>query len=55
MSWHLGKLRLAGLVVTRRSGRETLCRIVPEAFESFVARERLVLGLANGRSTKAAS
>lgn len=55
VSWHVGKLRIAGLVDTRRSGRETVCRIVPEAFESFVARERLVLGLANSRSTKAAS
>ena len=55
VSWHVGKLRIAGLVDTRRSGRETVCRIVPEAFESFVARERLVLGLANGRATKAAS
>lgn len=55
VSWHIGKLRLAGLVDTRRSGRETFCRILPEAFDSFVARERLVLGLANGRPTKAAS
>lgn len=55
VSWHLGKLRLAGLVVTRRSGRETLCRIVPEAFDSFVARERLVLGLAPEQTSKAAS
>ena len=55
VSWHVGKLRIAGLVETRRSGRETVCRIVPEAFESFVARERLVLGLPTARPSKAAS
>lgn len=55
VSWHVGKLRIAGLVDTRRSGRETVCRIVPEAFDAFIAKERLVLGLAAARSTKAAS
>src|SRR5664279_5108899 len=25
VSWHLGKLRAAGIVATRRSGRETVC------------------------------
>jgi len=46
VSWHVGRLRAAGLVETRRKGRETLCRLVPAAFEAFVARERDVLGLA---------
>jgi DNA-binding transcriptional ArsR family regulator len=45
VSWHLGRLRAAGLVETRRRGRETLCRLVPAAFEAFAAREREVLGL----------
>jgi ArsR family transcriptional regulator len=44
VSWHLGRLRTAGLVETRRSGRETVCRLVPEAFDAFEAQERLVLG-----------
>ena len=46
VSWHIGRLRVAGLVETRRNGRETLCRLRPEAFEAFVARERAILGLA---------
>ena len=46
VSWHVGRLRVAGLVETRRNGRETLCRLRPEAFEAFVARERAILGLA---------
>ena len=45
VSWHLGRLRAAGLVETRRSGRETVCRLVPEAFEAFATRERNALGL----------
>jgi DNA-binding transcriptional ArsR family regulator len=45
VSWHLGRLRLAGLVETRRAGRETVSRLVPEAFEAFSIYERRVLGL----------
>jgi ArsR family transcriptional regulator len=46
VSWHLGRLRAAGLVVTRRQGRETICRLREEAFAEFAARERAVLGVA---------
>ena len=45
VSWHLARLRLAGLVETRRAGRETVSRLVPEAFEAFADHERRVLGL----------
>lgn len=45
VSWHVGRLRAAGLVTTRRSGRETFCRLIPEAFASFAAREAAILGL----------
>ena len=45
VSWHLGKLRLAGLVETRRAGRETVTRLLPEAWDRFAAYERRVLGL----------
>jgi DNA-binding transcriptional ArsR family regulator len=50
VSWHLARLRLAGLVETRRAGRETVSRLVPEAFDAFAAHERQVLGLARPRS-----
>ena len=53
VSWHIGRLRVAGLIETRRNGRETLCRLRPEAFEAFAARQRLVLGL--GADTRAIS
>ena len=46
VSWHLGKLRLAGLVATRRAGRETVSRLLPEAWDQFAAYERQVLGIA---------
>jgi DNA-binding transcriptional ArsR family regulator len=46
VSWHVGRLRAAGLVETRRNGRETLCRLRHEAFDAFAGRERAILGLA---------
>lgn len=45
VSWHLGRLRAAGLVLTRRNGRETLCSLRPEAFTEIAVRQRALLGL----------
>ena len=45
VSWHVGRLRAAGLVATRRAGRETVCRLRPEAFAAFAERQAAVLGL----------
>ena len=45
VSWHLGRLRAAGVVETRRRGRETICRLREEAFSEFAARERAILGV----------
>jgi DNA-binding transcriptional ArsR family regulator len=50
VSWHVGRLRAAGLVSTRRAGRETICRLVPEAFGAFARREAEVLGIAGARA-----
>ena len=55
VSWHLGRLRVAGIVETRRSGRETLCRLLPEAFDAFATRERVALGMAGAGHGRAAS
>ena len=55
VSWHLGRLRAAGIVETRRNGRETVCRLLPEAFDAFAARERLALGLAASGQGRASS
>lgn len=45
VSWHLRRLRAAGLVETRRSGRETVCSLGREALLRFHAQELRLLGL----------
>jgi DNA-binding transcriptional ArsR family regulator len=50
VSWHLGRLRAAGIVETTRRGRETLCSLKPEAFTRIAIRERDLLGLADSPS-----
>ncbi len=52
VSWHLGKLRLAGLVETRRAGRETVTRLLPEAWDQFATDERRVLGLSGSPTSR---
>lgn len=47
VSHHLRRLREAGLVQTRRSGRETVCSLRPEAFGEVAERERSILGIAS--------
>jgi DNA-binding transcriptional ArsR family regulator len=55
VSWHVGRLRAAGLIVTRRIGRETFCRLRPEAFDAFAARQADILGITTGDREPAAS
>jgi DNA-binding transcriptional ArsR family regulator len=55
VSWHIGRLRAAGLVTTRRAGRETFCRLLPEAFDAFAARQAEVLGLGSPDITTTAT
>jgi ArsR family transcriptional regulator, arsenate/arsenite/antimonite-responsive transcriptional repressor len=45
VSWHLRRLELAGLIETRRSGREVICSLRREALAHFRAREGELLGL----------
>ena len=51
VSWHLGRLRYAGLIQTRRVGRETVSKLLPEAFRAFTEYERRVLGLEHRERT----
>lgn len=45
ISWHLRILRTAGLVETRRQGREKLCALRPAAFDALAAaQDRMVAG-----------
>jgi DNA-binding transcriptional ArsR family regulator len=46
VSWHLRRLKAAGVVDTRRAGREVICTLSREALDYFRARERDLLGLA---------
>ena len=50
VSWHLGRLRAAGLVTTSRRGRETLCSLNPAAFAEAAEHERLTLHLRSEES-----
>jgi DNA-binding transcriptional ArsR family regulator len=45
VSWHVRRLRAAGLIETRRNGREVICTLSPDALIRFHERERAVLGL----------
>jgi DNA-binding transcriptional ArsR family regulator len=45
VSHHLKRLRDAGLIDMRRTGRETVCTLRPTVFDETTERERLVLGL----------
>ena len=47
ISWHLRILRLAGLIETRRTGRQVICRLRLDAFEELhEAEARLISGTA---------
>ena len=46
VSWHLRRLRVAGIVATQRTGREVLCSLRHDVIERFTHRERALLGLA---------
>ena len=45
VSHHLKRLRVAGLVETRRVGRETIATLRPQAFGEVAERERAILGV----------
>lgn len=49
VSWHLRRLRNAGIVATHRTGREVLCTLQRDVIETASARERAILGLAPAR------
>jgi ArsR family transcriptional regulator, arsenate/arsenite/antimonite-responsive transcriptional repressor len=46
VSWHLRRLRNAGIVTTRRTGREVLCVLERDVIDRASLAERTVLGLA---------
>jgi DNA-binding transcriptional ArsR family regulator len=46
VSFHLHRLKAAGVVETRRAGREVICTMSRDVLTHFQARERDLLGLA---------
>lgn len=54
VSWHVSKLRAAGIVETRRAGREVLCQLRADVFELMEERERMLLGM-GAQTARAAS
>jgi DNA-binding transcriptional ArsR family regulator len=44
ISWHLRILRLAGVIDTRRQGREVICRLRTAAFEELHESEARLVG-----------
>jgi ArsR family transcriptional regulator len=47
VSFHLHRLKSAGVVETRRAGREVICTLSVDVLTHFRAREREILGLAS--------
>jgi DNA-binding transcriptional ArsR family regulator len=46
VSWHVSRLKAAGVVETKRTGREVFCQLRPNVFDELAVRERLLLGIA---------
>lgn len=46
VSWHVRTLKSAGLVETRRTGRQVICTLLPDALSRRLDEERALFGLA---------
>lgn len=46
VSWHVARLKVAGVVETKRAGREVFCQLRPNVFAEMAERERALLGIA---------
>lgn len=47
VSWHIGRLKAAGIVETKRSGREVFCQLRPNVFAEVAERQRILLSLSS--------
>jgi DNA-binding transcriptional ArsR family regulator len=55
VSWHIGRLKAAGVVETRRSGREVFCQLRPNVFAEVAETQRILLGLSGAPATPVAA
>ena len=46
VSWHVSRLKAAGVVQTKLNGREVFCQLRPNVFDEVAERERVLLGFA---------
>jgi ArsR family transcriptional regulator len=46
VSWHIGRLKAAGVIETKRAGREVFCQLRPNVFDEVAERQRILLGIA---------
>jgi DNA-binding transcriptional ArsR family regulator len=46
VSWHVARLKAAGVVETKRAGREVFCQLRPNVFDEVAERQRSLLGIA---------
>ena len=45
VSWHVARLKAAGVVDTKRTGREVFCTLRPNVFDEVAERQRVLLGM----------
>ena len=45
VSWHVARLKAAGVVETKRTGREVYCALRANVFDEVAERERILLGI----------
>jgi ArsR family transcriptional regulator len=45
VSWHVARLKAAGVVETKRTGREVFCQLRPNVFDEVAERQRILLGV----------
>ena len=45
VSWHISRLKAAGVVEARRMGREVFCQLRPNVFDEVAERQRILLGV----------
>jgi ArsR family transcriptional regulator, arsenate/arsenite/antimonite-responsive transcriptional repressor len=55
VSWHVSRLKAAGVVETRRTGREVFCQLRADVFSEMAERERDLLGLTTQAGQPAAA
>jgi ArsR family transcriptional regulator len=45
VSWHVARLKAAGVVETKRTGREVFCQLRANVFDEVAERQRILLGV----------